>query len=235
MDTLDRITKVRDNIKKVLICKDETIDLVLSAVLSRGHVLIEDVPGIGKTTLVRALAASVGCTFQRIQFTPDLMPSDVTGFTMVDMATGELRFKKGAIMNQIILADEINRTSPKTQSSLLEAMQEGQITVDSNTYDLPKPFIVLATQNPIEHIGTFPLPEAQLDRFFIKISLGYPGIREEISILDRHDGVASTLDELEAVVSAEDIIQMQDEVDRVVCSDAIKEYVALIVGQTVKQ
>ena len=152
MDTLDRITKVRDNIKKVLICKDETIDLVLSAVLSRGHVLIEDVPGIGKTTLVRALAASIGCTFQRIQFTPDLMPSDVTGFTMVDMATGELRFKKGAIMNQIILADEINRTSPKTQSSLLEAMQEGQITVDSNTYDLPKPFIVLATQNPIEHI-----------------------------------------------------------------------------------
>jgi MoxR-like ATPase len=232
MDTLDRITKVRDNIKKVLICKDETIDLVLSAVLSRGHVLIEDVPGIGKTTLVRALAASIGCTFQRIQFTPDLMPSDVTGFTMVDMATGELRFKKGAIMNQIILADEINRTSPKTQSSLLEAMQEGQITVDSNTYDLPKPFVVLATQNPIEHIGTFPLPEAQLDRFFIKISLGYPGIREEICILDRHDGVASTLDELEAVVSAEDIIQMQDEVDRVVCSDAIKEYVALIVGQT---
>ena len=145
MDTLDKLKL--EITSKVLICKDETIDLVLSAVLSRGHVLIEDVPGIGKTTLVRALAASIGCTFQRIQFTPDLMPSDVTGFTMVDMATGELRFKKGAIMNQIILADEINRTSPKTQSSLLEAMQEGQITVDSNTYDLPKPFVVLATQN----------------------------------------------------------------------------------------
>ena len=160
------------------------------------------------------------------------MPSDVTGFTMIDVASGELKFKKGAIMNQIVLADEINRTSPKTQSSLLEAMQEGQITVDSNTYELPKPFIVLATQNPIEHIGTFPLPEAQLDRFFIKISLGYPSIREEIKILDRHDNVGSPLEELEAVVAAEDIIHMQNEVDKVLCSDAIKEYIALIVGQT---
>lgn len=232
MELSEKITQVKENIKKVLICKDETIDLVLSAVLSRGHVLIEDVPGIGKTTLVRALAASIGCSFQRIQFTPDLMPSDVTGFTMIDVASGELKFKKGAIMNQIVLADEINRTSPKTQSSLLEAMQEGQITVDSNTYELPKPFIVLATQNPIEHIGTFPLPEAQLDRFFIKISLGYPSIREEIKILDRHDNVGSPLEELEAVVAAEDIIHMQNEVDKVLCSDAIKEYIALIVGQT---
>lgn len=232
MDTREKIAQIRDNIKKVLVCKDETIDLVLSAVLSRGHVLIEDVPGIGKTTLVRALAASIGCTFQRIQFTPDLMPSDVTGFTMVDVSTGELKFKKGAIMNQIVLADEINRTSPKTQSSLLEAMQEGQITVDSNTYEMPRPFIVLATQNPIEHIGTFPLPEAQLDRFFIKISLGYPGIREEINILNRHDGVTSPLEELEAILSVDDIIEMQNEVDKVVCSDAIKEYIALIVGQT---
>lgn len=232
MELSEKITQVKENIKKVLICKDETIDLVLSAVLSRGHVLIEDVPGIGKTTLVRALAASIGCSFQRIQFTPDLMPSDVTGFTMIDVASGELKFKKGAIMNQIVLADEINRTSPKTQSSLLEAMQEGQITVDSNTYELPKPFIVLATQNPIEHIGTFPLPEAQLDRFFIKISLGYPSIRDEIKILDRHDNVGSPLEELEAVVAAEDIIHMQNEVDKVLCSDAIKEYIALIVGQT---
>ena len=160
------------------------------------------------------------------------MPSDVTGFTMEDIATGELRFRQGAIMHQIVLADEINRTSPKTQSSLLEAMQEGQVTIDSNTYELPKPFIVLATQNPIEQEGTFPLPEAQLDRFFIKVSLGYPGIRDEINILERHDGVPSPIRELQPVVTADEIISMQNEVDKVVCSDAIKEYIALIVAQT---
>jgi len=228
----EKIVKIRENIEKVLICKSEIIELVIAAVLSRGHVLIEDVPGIGKTTLVRALAASIGCSFQRIQFTPDVMPSDVTGFTMVDITTGELKFRKGAIMHQIVLADEINRTSPKTQSSLLEAMQEGQVTIDANTYELPKPFVVLATQNPIEHVGTFPLPEAQLDRFFIKISLGYPGIRDEINILNRHDGVPSPIGELQPVVTAEEILSMQDEVDRVVCSEAIKEYIALIVAQT---
>jgi MoxR-like ATPase len=228
----EKVAQIRENIEKAVVCKGDLIELVIAAVLSRGHVLIEDVPGIGKTTLVRALAASIGCSFQRIQFTPDVMPSDVTGFTMVDIATGELKFRKGAIMHQIVLADEINRTSPKTQSSLLEAMQEGQVTIDSKTYEMPKPFIVLATQNPIEHIGTFPLPEAQLDRFFIKISLGYPGIRDEIDILDRHDGVPSPIYELKPVVSADEIISMQNEVDKVVCSDAIKEYIALIVGQT---
>ena len=232
MDTRATIEKVRENIEKVLVSKSGVIDLIMAAVLCRGHVLIEDVPGIGKTTLVRALAASIGCTFQRIQFTPDIMPSDVTGFSMVDMATGELRYKQGAIMHQIVLADEINRTSPKTQSSLLEAMQEGQVTVDANTYELPKPFIVLATQNPVEHIGTFPLPEAQLDRFFIKISLGYPGVRDEIDILNRHDGGFVATSQLEAVASTEDIIGMQSEADRVTCSERIKEYIALIVGQT---
>lgn len=232
MDTRDKIVQIRENIEKVLVTRSEMIDLVIAAVLCRGHVLIEDVPGIGKTTLVRALAASLGCTFQRIQFTPDVMPSDVTGFSLVDMATGDLRFQKGAIMHQIILADEINRTSPKTQSSLLEAMQEGQVTVDGNTYEMPKPFIVLATQNPVEHIGTFPLPEAQLDRFFIKVTLGYPGIRDEINIMNRHDGTVVPTSALTAVVSAEEILAMQAEADKVVCSDVLKEYIALIVGQT---
>jgi MoxR-like ATPase len=232
MDTRERIAKIRENIEKVLVSKSGIVDLVIAAVLSRGHVLIEDVPGIGKTTLVRALAASIGCTFQRIQFTPDIMPSDVTGFSIVDMSTGDLKFKQGAIMHQIVLADEINRTSPKTQSSLLEAMQEGQVTVDGNTYAMPKPFIVLATQNPVEHIGTFPLPEAQLDRFFIKVSLGYPGIRDEIDILSRHDNASLPVSELKSVVSAEDIVNMQEEADKVTVSDAIKEYIALIAGQT---
>jgi len=232
MNTQEKIGKIRENIEKVLVTKNEIINLIIAAVISRGHVLIEDVPGIGKTTLVRALAASIGCSFQRIQFTPDVMPSDVTGFSVVDMATGELRYRKGAIMHQIVLADEINRTSPKTQSSLLQAMQEGQVTVDGNTYQVPKPFMVLATQNPVEHIATFPLPEAQLDRFFIKISLGYPGIRDEMEILRLHDGSTPPISTLEAVVSSEDILAMQDEVDKTVCSDPIKEYISLITAQT---
>ncbi len=232
METRKKLLGIRENIEKVLVTRPETIDLVITAVLSRGHVLIEDVPGIGKTTLVRALAASMGCSFQRIQFTPDVMPTDVTGFTMVDMKTGELRFNKGAIMHQILLADEINRTSPKTQSSLLEAMQEGQVTVDGKTYPLPQPFIVLATQNPVEHLGTFPLPEAQLDRFFMKISIGYPGIRDEIEILNRHDGKVFEMSELTPVISAEEVVQLQNTVDEVICNDSIKEYISLIVGQT---
>lgn len=232
MDIFESVKKIRENIERVIVGKEEAINLILSAILSRGHVLIEDVPGIGKTTLVRALAASIGCGFQRIQFTPDVMPSDITGFSIVDMPSGELRFKQGAIMQQIILADEINRTSPKTQSSLLEVMQEGQVTVDGNTYPLPKPFIVLATQNPVEHVGTFPLPEAQLDRFFIKISLGYPGLRDEIEILLRHDGRQTLVDAISAVVSAEDIIDMQAAADAVVCDNKIKEYIAVIIGQT---
>lgn len=232
MDVQASIKSIRENIEKVIVGKNEVIDLILMAVLSRGHVLIEDVPGIGKTTLVRALAASIGCGFQRIQFTPDVMPSDITGFTMADLTTGEFKYREGAIMHQIILADEINRTSPKTQSSLLEVMQEGQVTVDGTTYPLPKPFMVLATQNPVEHIGTFPLPEAQLDRFFIKVSLGYPGMREEIEILSRHDGGEIPLSSIEAVVSAQDILDMQDMADKVRCDEKIKEYIAIVIGQT---
>ena len=232
MDTIATLEKIRSNIERALVGKREIIDLVLTAVLARGHVLIEDVPGIGKTTLVRALAASLSCSFQRIQFTPDVMPSDVTGFSMVDLQSGELRFKPGAIMNQIILADEINRTSPKTQSCLLEVMQEGQVTVDGNSYTVPKPFVVLATQNPVEHVGTYALPEAQLDRFFIRISLGYPDLHEEMKILERHDTESAPISALESVVTADEVLELQAATDAVSCSEKIREYIAMIVGQT---
>ncbi|MDY3279441.1 MAG: AAA family ATPase, partial [Eubacteriales bacterium] len=165
---------LQQNIRRVIVGKDDAIELMLIALICRGHVLIEDVPGVGKTTMVSALAKSLQCSFKRIQFTPDVTPSDVTGFTMVNMKTGEMEFKPGAVMSQIVLADEINRTSPKTQSSLLEVMEEGQVTVDGVTHALPRPFMVLATQNPVDFVGTYPLPEAQMDRFFLRISIGYP-------------------------------------------------------------
>lgn len=231
MEYKEKLDAIRANIESALVGRREVLDLVLAAILSRGHILIEDVPGIGKTTLVRALAASVGCTFQRIQFTPDLMPSDVVGFSMPDLAGG-MKYRAGAIMHQIILADEINRTSPKTQSALLESMQEEQVTVDGVTYPLPSPFIVLATQNPVEHVGTFPLPEAQLDRFLIRISLGYPGLREEMEILNRHETAGSLVADLKPVVTAENLIDMQHASDRITCSAAIKEYISMIIGQT---
>ena len=173
------ITALKQNIGKVIVGKDEVIELLLIAMLCKGHVLIEDVPGTGKTTLASALAKSLDCSFNRIQFTPDVVPSDVTGFTMVNFKTGEMEFHPGAIMCQIALADEINRTSPKTQSALLEVMEEYQVTVDGVTHPMPKPFMVLATQNPSEFVGTYPLPEAQMDRFFLRGSMGYPTLEEE--------------------------------------------------------
>ncbi len=226
------LQSIKNNIEDVLVGKPEIIDLVLCALCCRGHVLIEDVPGIGKTTLVSALAASLSCSFQRIQFTPDVMPSDITGFSIADFNTGKFEFHEGAIMNQIILADEINRTSPKTQSSLLEVMQENQVTVDGNTYRVPLPFMVLATQNPVEYVGTYPLPEAQLDRFMMKISLGYPGIREEVSILDRHDRNVRPDYDILPVANAEDVLALQDKVDGIFCSPAIKEYIAQIAANS---
>ena len=177
---------LQQNIRKAIVGKDEAIELMLIALICRGHVLIEDVPGVGKTTLVSALAKSLQCTFKRIQFTPDVTPSDVTGFTMVNMKTGEMEFKPGAVMSQIVLADEINRTSPKTQSALLEVMEEGQVTVDGVTRQLPRPFMVMATQNPVDFVGTYPLPEAQMDRFLLKIAIGYPSIEEEMDVLERY-------------------------------------------------
>lgn len=226
------IYSLQQNVRKVIVGKDEAIELALIALLCKGHVLIEDVPGVGKTTLVAALARSLACSFKRIQFTPDIMPSDVTGFTMPSLQTGEMEFKPGAVMSQIVLADEINRTSPKTQSSLLEVMEEGQVTVDGVTHALPRPFMVLATQNPVDFVGTYPLPEAQMDRFFLRISIGYPSIEEEMDVLERYSGQVSPLQTLQSVCGATDIIAMQELVGTVYCSREVRSYVAQIAACT---
>jgi len=212
--------------------KEEAIEYALIALLCRGHVLIEDVPGVGKTTLASALAKSLDCSFRRIQFTPDLMPSDVTGFTLVNFKTGEMEYKEGAVMSQIVLADEINRTSPKTQSALLEVMEEHQVTVDGVTHPLPRPFIVLATQNPGEFVGTYPLPEAQVDRFFLRISIGYPSIEQEMDVLERYSGVVQPMETIEPVCSAQDILALQENVSRIYCSPEVRSYVATLAAAT---
>ena len=206
--------------------------LALIALLCKGHILIEDVPGVGKTTLASALAKSLDCSFKRIQFTPDVTPSDVTGFSIVNFKTSELEYKPGAVMSQIVLADEINRTSPKTQSSLLEVMEEYQVTVDGVTHPLPMPFLVLATQNPVEFVGTYPLPEAQMDRFFMRISIGYPSVEDEMEILERYSAPVSPLSTLQPVCNAEDIIGMQAAVAEVYCSREVRSYVANITAAT---
>ncbi|MCL1848918.1 MAG: MoxR family ATPase [Clostridiales bacterium] len=229
--TIEKIAAIRDNINRRLIGKNDAIHLVLCALLCRGHVLIEDVPGTGKTTLAQSLAQSIGCSFRRIQFTPDVMPSDITGFSMLDSATGQFAFHPGVIFNNIILADEINRTSPKTQSALLEVMQEGQATVDGVSYEVPNPFMVLATQNPVEYVGTFQLPEAQLDRFFIRVKLGYPSQEEEAMILDRHDAQYRP-PALEEVADTKDILELQAETDGIHTSPALKGYIAAIIAKT---
>ncbi|MBT6151858.1 MAG: AAA family ATPase, partial [Chloroflexi bacterium] len=182
---IDVAKKIRKNIQKVIVGKDDVINLTLVAVLCEGHVLLEDVPGLGKTTLARSLAISLGASYKRIQFTPDLLPSDVTGLNWFNQKKQEFEFRPGPIMSNVVLADEINRATPRTQSSLLEAMQERQLTVDGETRNLPRPFLVLATQNPVELEGTFPLPEAQIDRFLLRVSIGYPTEEEETRILDR--------------------------------------------------
>ena len=226
-----KINQVVENIQKVIVGKEEPIRLMLTALLCRGHVLIEDVPGVGKTMLVNALAKSASLTFSRIQCTPDMLPSDVTGFTMFDVKTGAKAFHPGPVMSQLLLADEINRTSPKTQSSLLEAMDEYQVSVDGETYDLPRPFMVMATQNPIECVGTFPLPEAQMDRFLLKISLGYPDAREEINMLGRFV-VDNPLDTLDTVVSVEEILALQEAVTHVTVSDPMRAYIISVISAT---
>ena len=223
--------RIRQNIKQVIVGKDAVIDLLLISLVCSGHVLIEDMPGLGKTTLVSALASSLGCTFRRIQFTPDVLPSDITGFTMFNMKTGEQELHPGSIMNQIILADEINRTSPKTQSALLEVMQENQVTIDGHTYPAPSPFMVLATQNPVETAGTYPLPEAQLDRFFMRISMGYPSYQEEIEILANHRTRHGAV-KLSAVANAQDVLRMQSQVDTILCAPAVMGYIVSIAEAT---
>lgn len=215
---------ILDNLKKVILGKDEVLEKVVITLLARGHLLIEDVPGTGKTTLVKALAKSLGLSYKRVQFTPDLMPSDIIGVNIYNKDTGTFSFKKGPIFNQIFLADEINRTSPKTQSSLLQAMEEREISTEDNHYILEKPFMVLATQNPLEYQGTFPLPEAQLDRFLMCLSLGYPDKINEIEILKNHKSIRN-LDEIQAVVTEEDILMMQSFVDNIRVHDDILDYI----------
>lgn len=226
-----KIHQIMENIQKVIVGKEEPIRLILTALLCRGHVLIEDVPGVGKTMLVNALAKSAQLSFSRIQCTPDMLPSDVTGFTMFDVKTGEKTYRPGPVMSQLLLADEINRTSPKTQSSLLEAMDEYQVSVDGETYDLPQPFMVMATQNPIECVGTFPLPEAQMDRFLLKISLGYPDTQEEVRMLGRF-AAENPLDTLGTVVTVEEILALQEAVSHVTVSDPMRSYIISIISAT---
>ncbi len=227
----DTVAKLSDNIQKVIVGKDEIIDLTLIAMLCEGHLLLEDVPGTGKTTLAKTMARSLGCSFQRIQFTPDLLPSDVTGIYYYNQKVQEFEFRPGPIFSQVLLADEINRATPRTQSALLEAMQERQSTVDVATHQLPRPFLVLATQNPIELEGTFPLPEAQLDRFLMKIALGYPTLEDENRILLRFERV-DPLDELESVVDPAAIIEMQTQVREIRVEASVRNYIVNVCRAT---
>ena len=222
---------VRDNVGRVIVGREDVIDLALVAMLCDGHVLIEDVPGIGKTMMAKALARSVGCSFKRIQFTPDLMPSDITGINFYNQKSGEFEFRAGPLLANIVLADEINRATPRTQSALLEAMDEQQITVDGVTQPLPAPFIVLATQNPVELEGTFPLPEAQLDRFLLRLRMGYPDAREEDAILQRFEA-ENPLDSLQAVVDAADLSRMASALPVVRCEASVRGYVASVARAT---
>lgn len=231
MENYEFTQKIITNMEKVIAGKRTVIEKVLVCLLSGGHVLIEDVPGVGKTMLVHSLAKSIGCDFKRIQFTPDLLPSDITGVSVFNQKMGDFEFKPGPVLSQVILADEINRTSPKTQSSLLEVMEEHQVTVDGVTYKPNEPFIVLATQNPIEYEGTFPLPEAQLDRFMMKISVGYPDDESELLIIRRFGG-NNPIEELQPVVSPEDIKRMREKVKTILVDEKIEKYILSIIKET---
>lgn len=230
MDTT-LLPALRENIHKAFVGREETVDLLLTALICRGHVLIEDLPGLGKTTLASALARSLGCNFARLQFTPDVTPADVTGYSIIDLATGKRETRMGGIMHQVVLVDEINRAGPKTQSALLEAMQEGQVTIDGETFPLPTPFLVLATQNPLGLAGTFPLPEAQLDRFLMRLSLGYPEKAEETQIL-RMGLEGKTAKELSPVATAEDLAALYDAYQTVRCEQPVIDYVINIANAT---
>ena len=228
----ERFDAVVDNIAQVIQGKDEAIRLALTCLVAEGHLLIEDVPGVGKTSLAKALAASIDCRWHRIQFTPDLLPSDVTGVTVWNRGTGTFEFRPGGVFANIVLGDEINRASPKTQSALLEAMEERQVTVDAVTYRLDPPFMVIATQNPIEHEGTYPLPESQLDRFLMRIRMGYPARRAEVAILDTHGGTLDALDELEPVSSAADVQTMVGVSHAVHVAASLKGYIVDVAEAT---
>src|SRR3954466_6411365 len=228
IDVAATAAKVIANIEKVVIGKRQQLALALAAYLCEGHILLEDVPGVAKTMFARALARSVGCTFKRLQCTPDLLPSDVTGVSIFNPKSTEFEFRPGPVFAQVLLADEINRTTPRTQAALLEAMAERRVTVDGQTYTLKPPFLVIATQNPVDHEGTFPLPEAQLDRFLIRLSLGYPGLEEELKMLGRMQH-GHPIDDLSPVVSAADWVACQDAVREVHVDDKVKRYLLEIV------
>ena len=223
--------RVKENIRRVIVGRDEVVELAIVALLAEGHILIEDVPGTGKTMLAKAIARSIGCSFSRIQFTPDLMPSDVTGIHYYNQKSGEFEFRAGPIIANIVLADEINRATPRTQSALLEAMEERQVTIDGVTMPLASPFLVLATQNPIELEGTFPLPEAQLDRFIMRLRIGYPTEAEEEEILLRFEG-ESPLEALEPVVSADELVRLRSLVPRVHCEPSVRRYLIALIQAT---
>ena len=227
---LDLIHRLEDNVARALVGKPESVRLAVVGLLARGHLLIEDVPGVGKTTLAAALARSIGAGFQRIQFTSDMLPSDILGVSIYQPDRNEFLFKPGPLFTNIVLADEINRTTPKTQSSLLEAMNEAQVSLDHSTHPLPRPFMVLATQNPLEYEGTHPLPESQLDRFLLRIRIGYPGASDEKAIL-RGDIVAS-VNEVKPVITVKDVLELQELADRVRADEAILDYVMALVSAT---
>lgn len=231
MNFKEKIDSLVNNIEKVFLGKTETVKLCIAGILARGHILIEDVPGIGKTTLAQAIAKSMNCKFNRIQFTSDMLPSDILGVSILNPQRSEFEFRKGPIFANVVLADEINRTPPKTQSALLEAMSEYQVSIDGRTYPLPKPFVVIATQNPIEYEGTYSLPESQLDRFLLRLDIGYPPSEEEIQIMRRGD-VFKEISELSPVISGEEIIELQELVRKVVVEDSVAIYMLQIVEKT---
>ncbi|MCM1269280.1 MAG: MoxR family ATPase [Ruminococcus flavefaciens] len=228
----ENVKKLVRSVGQVIVGKDDTIIKLIAAMLCEGHILLEDVPGVGKTQLITALSRSVGGRFNRIQLTPDVMPSDIAGFTMLDSSKGDFVYRDGAVMCNFLLADEINRASPKVQSALLEAMEERQISLDGVTHQLPRPFLVMATQNPVETYGTFHLPEAQMDRFFMKLSMGYPTEEEEIKILERTELYNPIKNIAAPAVSIDEVIGMQDEVRRIRVTDQVKKYIVKIVNST---
>ena len=223
--------RIVENVSAVIVGKTEVIEHALAALIAQGHILVQDVPGVGKTMLARSLSASVGCSFKRIQFTPDLLPSDVSGISVYDQRSGDFHFRPGPILSQVVLADEINRATPKTQSALLEAMEELQVSVDGVTHHLEHPFIVIATQNPIEYEGTFPLPEAQLDRFLMRISLGYPDFKEEMSIIQQQE-LQHPIESLTAVATAEEVVALQNAAKSVYVDELVRQYIVSLVEAT---
>jgi MoxR-like ATPase len=223
--------RIIDNVQQVIIGKERETRLAITSLLCAGHMLIEDVPGVGKTMLARSIARSTGCEFKRVQFTPDLLPSDITGVSIYNQKSGDFEYREGPIVAQVVLADEVNRATPKTQSALLEAMEERQITVDGSTFQLPRPFMVMATQNPVEYEGTFPLPEAQLDRFLLRVHLGYPSPTDEVLVMDKQQ-LTHPIEDLPQVTDATEILQLQRAVKEIYVDPLIKQYIVQIVNMT---